>query len=52
VFAVMHPPALMLPAFVLGLCTAFVYDKTRSLLAPLLTHIIYSAAAMVQLLVL
>ena len=43
-FAVVHPAASMVPVFVLGLGTAFVYDRTRSLLAPVLMHAVYNAA--------
>jgi ABC-2 type transport system permease protein len=39
----------MVPAFMLGLLTAFVYNKTRSLLAPVLVHAIYSAALLGQM---
>ena len=42
VFAIVHPPVSMLPVFVLGLATAFVYDRTRALLAPVLVHAIYN----------
>ena len=44
VFAVVHPAASMLPVFVLGLGTALVYDRTRSLMAPVLMHAVYNAA--------
>ena len=47
-FAIIHPPVLVLPMFVLGLVTAYVYDKTRSLLAPMLVHAIYNAAWLSQ----
>jgi hypothetical protein len=47
-FAIMHPPVSMLPVFVLGLCTAYVYDKTRSLLAPVLVHALYNGAVLAQ----
>jgi hypothetical protein len=50
-FAIMHPPVSMLPVFVLGLCTAYVYDKTRSLLAPVLVHALYNGAVLAQQLV-
>ncbi len=43
-FAIVHPPVSMLPVFVLGLCTAFVYDRTRALLAPVLVHAVYNGA--------
>ncbi|MES2016196.1 MAG: type II CAAX endopeptidase family protein [Pseudomonadota bacterium] len=41
-FAIVHPPVSMLPVFVLGLGTAWVYDRTRALLAPMLVHAIYN----------
>ena len=43
-FAVMHPPAAMLPAFMLGLCTGIAYERSGSLLAPMLVHAGYNAA--------
>jgi ABC-2 type transport system permease protein len=43
-FAIVHPPVSMLPVFVLGLCTAFVYDRTRALLAPVLVHAVYNGS--------
>ncbi|MCC7646043.1 MULTISPECIES: CPBP family intramembrane glutamic endopeptidase [unclassified Janthinobacterium] len=43
-FAVMHPPAAMLPAFVLGLCTGYAYERSGALLAPMLVHAGYNAA--------
>jgi membrane protease YdiL (CAAX protease family) len=42
-FAVIHPPAAMLPVFVLGLCTAFAAERSKSLLAPMLAHALYNA---------
>jgi ABC-2 type transport system permease protein len=42
-FAIVHPPASMLPVFVLGLGTAWVYERTRSLLGPMLLHAMYNA---------
>jgi membrane protease YdiL (CAAX protease family) len=44
IFAVVHPPVSMLPVFVLGLCTAWACERTRSLLAPMLTHALYNGA--------
>lgn len=44
IFAIVHPPASMLPVFVLGLCTGYVYQRSGSLLAPMLTHAGYNAA--------
>ena len=47
-FSIIHPAASVLPVFVLGLCTAYVYDKTRALLAPVLVHALYNAVVLVQ----
>ncbi|MRW83509.1 CPBP family intramembrane metalloprotease [Pseudoduganella sp. FT26W] len=44
VFAVVHPPLSMLPVFVLGLCTAWTYERSKTLLAPMLVHATYNAA--------
>ncbi len=43
-FAIVHPPASMLPVFVLGLCTGLAYERSGSLLAPMLVHAGYNAA--------
>ncbi|KAB8045997.1 CPBP family intramembrane metalloprotease [Janthinobacterium rivuli] len=43
-FAIVHPPAAMLPVFVLGLCTGIAYERSGALLAPMLTHALYNAA--------
>lgn len=43
-FAIVHPPASMLPVFVLGLCTGAAYERSGSLLAPMLAHAGYNAA--------
>jgi membrane protease YdiL (CAAX protease family) len=32
-----------IPVFVLGVCAALVYDRTRSLLAPMIVHAVYNA---------
>jgi membrane protease YdiL (CAAX protease family) len=44
VFAIVHPPISMLPVFVLGLCTARAYERSRTLLAPIVAHAVYNAA--------
>jgi membrane protease YdiL (CAAX protease family) len=46
IFAVVHPPISMLPVFVVGLCTAWTYERTKTLLAPMLVHAVYNAALM------
>ena len=43
IFAVIHPPVSMLPVFVLGLCTAWTYERSKTLLAPMLVHALYNA---------
>lgn len=42
-FAVIHPPLAMAPVFVLGVCTAYAAERSRSLLAPMVAHGIYNA---------
>jgi hypothetical protein len=42
-FAIVHPPVSMLPVFALGLCTAYVYERSKGLLAPMLVHAVYNA---------
>lgn len=42
-FAVIHPPLAMAPVFVLGLCTAYAAERSKSLLAPMLAHALYNA---------
>jgi membrane protease YdiL (CAAX protease family) len=46
VFAVIHPPLSMLPVFVLGVCAAWTYERSKTLLAPMLVHAVYNAAVM------
>jgi membrane protease YdiL (CAAX protease family) len=43
-FAVIHPALAMLPVFVLGLCTAYAAERSKSLLAPIVAHALYNAA--------
>jgi membrane protease YdiL (CAAX protease family) len=43
VFAVVHPPISILPVFVLGLCAAWTYERSKTLLAPMLVHAVYNA---------
>ncbi|WP_035372918.1 CPBP family intramembrane glutamic endopeptidase [Pseudoduganella violaceinigra] len=43
-FAVIHPPLAMAPVFVVGLCTAYAAERSKSLLAPILVHALYNAA--------
>ena len=44
VFAIVHPPASMIPVFGLGVCAALAFDRTKMLLAPMIAHGIYNAA--------
>jgi len=43
VFAIVHPPAAMIPVFGLGICAAFAYQRARGLLAPMVAHAVYNA---------
>ena len=42
-FAIVHPPFSMLPVFVLGLGTAWAYERRKRLLASMITHAVYNA---------
>lgn len=44
IFAIVHPAFSLIPVFILGVCTALVYERSRSLLAPMLTHAVYNAS--------
>jgi hypothetical protein len=44
VFAIVHPPASMIPVFGLGLGAALAFDRAKMLLAPMIAHGIYNAA--------
>ncbi len=46
VFAIIHPAISMAPVFVMGVCSALVYERSRSLLAPMLVHAVYNACAL------
>ena len=48
IFAVVHPPLSMLPVFMLGLCTAWAYERSKTLLAPMLVHAMYNAMILSQ----
>jgi hypothetical protein len=45
VFAIVHPSISMMPVFVFGLAAAWLYERTRTLLAPMLAHGVYNACA-------
>jgi hypothetical protein len=46
VFAIVHPPASMIPVFLLGLCAGLAFDRSKMLLAPMIAHGIYNAAVL------
>lgn len=46
IFAVVHPPTSMLPVFVLGLCAAWTYERSKTLLGPMLVHAVYNAVVL------
>jgi hypothetical protein len=46
VFAIVHPPASMIPVFGLGVCAALAFDRTKMLLAPMIAHAIYNAVVL------
>jgi hypothetical protein len=46
IFALVHPPASVVPVFVLGLCTALVYARTRMLAASMIVHALYNAVVL------
>jgi ABC-2 type transport system permease protein len=46
IFAIIHPPYAVIPVFVLGVCAAVVYERTRILAAPMLVHAIYNATVL------
>jgi membrane protease YdiL (CAAX protease family) len=46
IFAVIHPPLSMLPVFVLGVCAAWTYERSKTLLAPMLVHAVYNAVVL------
>jgi ABC-2 type transport system permease protein len=43
IFAIVHPPVSVVPVFVLGVCAALIYDRTKMLAAPMIVHAIYNA---------
>jgi ABC-2 type transport system permease protein len=44
IFAVVHPALSVVPVFVMGVCAALVYERTRMLAAPIMVHAVYNAA--------
>lgn len=43
IFAIMHPPASVIPVFGLGVAAALVYERSRLLIAPMAAHATYNA---------
>lgn len=48
-FALIHPPLSFIPVFFLGATTSWVYHKTQSLIASILTHACYNASILLIL---
>jgi ABC-2 type transport system permease protein len=46
IFAIIHPPYAVIPVFVMGVCAAVIYERTRMLAAPMLVHAIYNATVL------
>jgi len=42
IFAIVHPAFSIIPVFILGACAALVYERSRSLLAPMIVHAVYN----------
>ena len=42
-FAIVHPAFSIIPVFALGVCAALAYERSRSLLAPMIVHAVYNA---------
>jgi ABC-2 type transport system permease protein len=43
IFAIVHPPASVIPVFGLGMVTALIYERTRLLIGPMAAHATYNA---------
>ena len=46
IFAIVHPPASVVPVFVMGMCAALIYERTRMLAAPMAVHATYNTAVL------
>lgn len=42
IFAIVHPPASVAPVFVLGVCAAFAFARSGSLISAMVVHAIYN----------
>jgi ABC-2 type transport system permease protein len=49
IFALVHPPASVIPVFGLGVATALVYERTRILLGAMTAHAAYNAVVVLAL---
>jgi len=45
-FALVHPPIAVIPVFGLGIAAAISFDRSRFLLAPILTHAVYNGCVL------
>src|SRR5260370_24414357 len=45
-FALVHPPIAVIPVFGLGIAAAISFNKSKFLLAPILTHAIYNGCVL------
>jgi ABC-2 type transport system permease protein len=43
IFAIVHPPASVIPVFGLGVVTALIYERTKLLIGPMMAHAVYNA---------
>jgi membrane protease YdiL (CAAX protease family) len=43
VFAIVHPAFSIIPVFIMAMCAALAYERSRSLLAPMIVHAVYNA---------
>jgi len=43
IFAIVHPAASVAPVFIMGVCAALVYERSRMLAAPIALHSVYNA---------
>ncbi len=48
IFAFVHPPISVLPVFVLGIATAISFHRTRWLVCPIATHMVYNAIIVIN----
>ena len=46
IFAIVHPPMSVIPVFIMGVCAAVIYERTKVLAAPMTVHAVYNAAVL------